>query len=43
MTGTRRLFSAVREAVGHALEAITGCEYGPYPARWKKALDDGKV
>jgi hypothetical protein len=34
--------NAIREAVGHALEAITGCEYGPYPARWKKALDDGK-
>ena len=26
-----------------ALEAITGLEYGPYAARWKKALDEGTL
>ena len=33
--------NSVHEAAGRALEAITGLEYGPYAARWKKALDEG--
>ena len=33
----------IRSAAGNALEAITGFEYGPYEARWKKALDDGQL
>ena len=33
----------IRSAAGNALEAITGFEYGPYEARWKKALDEGQL
>jgi len=35
--------NSVHEAAGRALEAITGPEYGPYAARWKKALDEGTL
>lgn len=35
--------NSVHEAAGRALEAITGLEYGPYAARWKKALDEGTL
>ncbi|MCY3018656.1 MAG: HEAT repeat domain-containing protein [Planctomycetota bacterium] len=33
----------IRSAAGNALEAITGLQYGPYEARWKKALDEGQL
>lgn len=35
--------NTIREAAGDALETITGLQYGPYEAKWKKALDDGKL
>jgi hypothetical protein len=33
----------VREAAAHALEAITGLQYGVFENRWQKALDAGKL
>ena len=35
--------NALREAAGDALEAITGLQYGPFEARWKQALEEGKL
>ena len=40
---TKMRNNTVRAAAGDALEAITGQELGPYEARWRRALDAGKL
>ena len=39
----RKMDNNVRSAVGDALEAVTGKQFGPYEQQWKRALEAGKL
>ncbi len=39
----RKYDNNVRVTIGDALEAVTGKQFGPYEAQWRKTLDSGKL